>query len=382
MTYRSGARATLCAVIAGFTLLGCGDDGSNSDARPELDFSEFDLAIESFVTAKGLNGAGSIVVHKDWGIVHQKTYGGHAAERISLIASSSKILSAAVLVRLSEQGLLELDEPISTYLGAWGTHKTDVTVAQLLSNSSGLVGLADNPLYAKYACQYVPSGTLSDCAKAVYTADDAGDRVPPDTKFRYGGGPWQLAGGIAEVVSGKTWNELIQETYGPCGADTLGYTNHFAQAFASGGIAAALSYPTFFSGDPATLADSDNPNIEGGAFTTVLEYGKILLMHLRDGRCDSARVLSEAGVERMQQDRIAGYGATPNPRLSGYGFGWWVSRDEPGYVVDGGAYGAMPWLDGEREYGAFVVIEATSALGAELHAIAKPIADGVFDPAR
>jgi CubicO group peptidase (beta-lactamase class C family) len=382
MTHRCDARATLCAVVAGLTLLACSDDGAERNAPPDLDFTEFDLAIESFVTAKGLNGAGSIVVHKDWGIVHEQVYGSHAAGRISLIASSSKVLSAAVLVRLADQGLLNLDAPISTYLGAWGAHKTDVTVAQLLSNSSGLVGLADNPLYAPYLCQYVPSGTLVDCAKSVYTADDAADRAPPDTRFRYGGGPWQLAGGIAEVVSGKTWDELVAETYGPCGADTLGYTNHYAQAFGSGGLGAALSYPTFFSGDLSTLTDTDNPNIEGGAFTTVLEYGKILLMHLREGSCGAARVLSEGGVERMQQDRIAVYGETPNARLKGYGLGWWVSRDAPGYVVDAGAYGAFPWIDGAREYAAFVVIEASSTLGAELHAITKPIADTIFDGER
>ena len=75
--------------------------------------------------------------------------------------------------------------------------------------------------------------------------------MPPDTQFRYGGGQWQLAGGVAEMASGETWAELVEATYGPCDLDVLGYSNHYAMAFGDGGISGALSYPTFFMGDVA-----------------------------------------------------------------------------------------------------------------------------------
>jgi CubicO group peptidase (beta-lactamase class C family) len=39
--------------------------------------------------------------------------------------------------------------------------KAAITVAQLVSNSSGLPGLLDNPTYAPYLCQYLPNGTLT-----------------------------------------------------------------------------------------------------------------------------------------------------------------------------------------------------------------------------
>ncbi|HMJ12648.1 MAG TPA: serine hydrolase domain-containing protein [Polyangiaceae bacterium] len=375
----SAARG-FAGVLFALALGACGHD---ERLQGELDFSAFDAAVANFLSEKGLSGAGAVVVHRDRGIVHERAYGAHTQGRISLVASSSKILSAAVLVRLSEQGLLDLDAPISTYLGAWGTHKTDISVAQLLSNSSGLVGIADDPSYALYSCQHVPNGTLSDCAKRVYTAEDAADRLPPDTQWRYGGGAWQLAGGIAEVVSGKTWAELIEETYGPCSPETLGYTNQYERAFSSGGgLSTALSYPAFFSGDVATLPRTDNPNVEGGAYTTVLAYGKILLMHLRGGVCDELRVLSAEGVARMQEDRIAEHDLdTYNERLAGYGLGWWVSRKEPGYVVDAGAYGTVPWIDSARNYGAYLLLEASSTLGMELHVATKPILDEIFDAA-
>ncbi len=61
---------------------------------------------------------------------------------------------------------------------------------------------------------------------------------------------------------------------------------------------------------------TDNPNIEGGGYANVSDYGKLLLMHLRCGLCGEERVLSEDAVARMQEDRLAEYGGTS---LSGGG---------------------------------------------------------------
>jgi CubicO group peptidase (beta-lactamase class C family) len=288
-------------------------------------------------------------------------------------------------MRLVDQGLLDIDQPISTYLGEWGEYKTEITTAQLLSNSSGLVSLTDSAFYLPYLCQYLYTGTLKGCAQEIYTADDEADRIPPDTEFHYGGGQWQLAGGIAEVVSGKSWGELVDETYfQPCSIEHTGYTNQYAMTFGSGGdLASALSYPDFFQGDIANLPQTDNPNIEGGGYATAADYARVLLMHLRGGVCDGGRVLSQEAVARMQQDRILeAYGAsTPNANLQGYGLGWWIDRQHPGVFADGGAYGAAPWLDLSRNYGAIILLEANSALGRALFAATKPILDAIFDQA-
>ncbi|HEX7668284.1 MAG TPA: serine hydrolase domain-containing protein, partial [Polyangiaceae bacterium] len=337
----------------------------------------------------GLKGASGVVVHKDYGIVHTSGYGTYAADRLYLVASSSKIVSVGVLMRLADQGLIDLDGPISKHLGASDAGKADLEAAQLVSNSSGLVSLTDNPLYGPYICQYVDTGSLADCAKAIYTADDAVDKKPSDSSFHYGGGPWQLAGGVAEAASGKAWSDLIKETYvDPCGAGTLGYGNQFSQAFGGGGdgggLGAALSYPPFFKADRANLHPTKNPSIEGGLYTTAEDYGKVLLMHLRGGLCGKTRVLSEKAVARMQEDRIEEKygGTTGNTVLAGYGMGWWIDRTNAGVFADPGAYGAIPWLDLSRDYAAFLVIEAGADVGANLFATVKPTLDDVFDAAR
>jgi CubicO group peptidase (beta-lactamase class C family) len=291
-----------------------------------------------------------------------------------------------------DQGLLDIDQPIGNFLSTWGTGKSELEVAELVSNSSGLISLTDNPIYGPYLCQYIDTSALSDCAKTIYTTtDDAVDRKAPDTEFHYGGGQWQLAGGIAEAVSGKKWAELVTDTYvDGCGASSFGYGNQFTQAFSGGGgdgggggLGSALSYPPFFKADPANLHPTQNPSIEGGLYTTAEDYGKILLMHLRGGTCDGKRILSEKAVSRMQEDRIGKVysGTTGNAVLEGYGLGWWVDRVHPGVFADPGAYGAFPWLDLGRGYAAFLVIESNAAVGSELYLAVKPELDSVFDSA-
>lgn len=353
-----------------------------SCVTPEGRFAEFDRKVESFIRANGLSGATAVVVHRDRGVLHTRGYGAFDVGRISVLASSSKILSAGVLMRLSDQGLLDLDAPISDYLSANGQYKTNITVAQLLSNSSGLVGLADDLGYAPYLCQFLGTDMLPNCSKTIYQAADAASRVTPDTQFRYGGAQWQLAGGIAEAVSGKPWAQLVQETYvDPCGLDTLAFANHYADAFARGGLVGLLSYPTFFMANPATLSPTTNPNIEGGAYADVASYGQILLMHLRGGMCPNGRVLEADSVLRMQEDRIGTVygGSTPDPAFPGYGLGWWVSRDQPGVVFDPGAFGAVAWLDMGRGYGVMIILESNATIGAQLRQQVEPIAAAIID---
>ena len=327
------------------------------------DFSAVAPIVQAFVDEHGLEGAGLVVVDRDDGIVHEDYWGEFGPDRISLVASSSKMITAGVLLRLQDDGLLDIDAPVAA-VAPWGAGNPAVTPAQLVSNSSGLVGLFPDPGYTPYVCQFLPAGSLQDCARAIFTtpADDA-DIVAPDTQFRYGGAQWQVAGAVAEVASGKSWAQLIDEIYvQPCGLRTLAYNNHFTQ-FGP----AAFDYPTAFAGDPSTLQPTSNPNMEGGAYVTPGDYAALLLMHLRGGRCGDEQVLSPAAVDRLHADRIgaeydgnAGGGA-------GYGMGWWVDRAS-GRISDPGAYGSVPWLDLDDGYGAYLVIEADTATGALLAA--------------
>lgn len=364
-------------------LSACGGGGDSGPSARVYDFSAFEQEIQAFIDEEpAIDGVGAILVHRDEGVIYQRSFGTFTDDRIYLLASSSKMITAGVLMRLSDEGLLDLDEPVVDAVGDWGDQNPAITPAQLVSNSSGLVGLLQNPTYAPYLCQYVYTGTLQDCARIIFTTPADDDLVvPPDTEFRYGGGQWQVAGALAEIVSGKSWAELVAETYTePCGLETLGYNNHYVQFIGEG--VSPFNYPPSFDGDLSRLLPTENPNMEGGAYASIGDYGKLLLMHLRGGRCGDRRVLSEASIRRMREDRIVAYGGVTPNIFEGYGLGWWIDRDNPSFAVDPGAFGAFPWIDEERDYAGFLVIEATSALGAQLFGRTIPLVTEAIDAAK
>lgn len=340
--------------------------------------------IDSFVNVEDLNGATLIVVDAD-GELFEHSIGQIDPGRISLIASASKQITAGVLLHLEDQGLLDLDAPVADSV-EWGDAHPAINVTHLLSNSSGLPGLVDDPTFAPYFCQYLAVGTLQDCAEQIFTTDEDDELVEaPDTRFRYGGGQWQVAGAVAEAVSGKPWAELIEEIYvDPCGLDVLGYNNHYAQLFSDDG---PFSYPVDFDGDPQNLAPTDNPNMEGGAYITPRDYARLLQMHLSDGRCGDIQVISPEALDRMRTDRVGPmYGGTDirggaelTTGLEGYGLGWWVDGSNPAYVENAGAFGAVPWLDLDRGYGAYLALESTARRGRTLAAQLRPLVNELVD---
>jgi len=335
-------------------------DGDDTEAEG---FAAISPIVSAYVDSQGLNGAGIAIVHRDHGIMHEEYWGEFGPDHVSLIASSSKMIAAGVLLRLHEDGALDLDAPVSDVVD-WGSGNPGVTPAQLISNSSGLVGLLPNPGYSPYLCQWNHEGSLAECAETIFTtADDDRDIAAPDTEFRYGGAQWQVAGAVAEAASGKTWAELIDEIYiEPCELGTLGFTS--PTAFGRGDF----SYPSGFDGDLSVLPESANPNIEGGGYVTVPDYAALLLMHLRAGRCGDNQVLSPESLARAHGDRIAEvYDGEAWSADNGYGMGWWISRVSD-RITDGGAFGSQVWLDLDDGYGVYLVIEATSQKGQALSA--------------
>src|SRR5262245_55234186 len=90
------------------------------------DFSAIDPIVKGFVEQHGLNGAGLIVVDRNDGIVDEQYWGDFGPDRISLIASSSKMITAGVLLRLQDEGLLDIDAPVAA-VAPWGSAHPTIT---------------------------------------------------------------------------------------------------------------------------------------------------------------------------------------------------------------------------------------------------------------
>ena len=346
-------------------------------------FDQVSQTIKSFVDQNQLNGAGFIVVDRDRGVIYHNHWGEFSPDRISLIASTSKVISAGVLVHLHDEGILDLEAPIGEIIDYAG-QLSSITPIQLLSGSSGIPGLQpDDPLYI---CMFLPSSSLQKCAaEALSIAASDPRTVAPDTEFRYGGIQLQVAGAVAEVASGKRWGDLIDEIYvQPCEMRSLGYTNPWIPLQALTG-----DYPNW-SGDLSLLPPTNNPHIGGGGYIATGDYGKLLSMHLKNGKCGRYQVLSQKSVELMQQNRSGEvYGSS-----TGYGLGWWTqSRNRYGEsssqqtqstfrLTDPGLYGSTAWLQPNDAFGAYLVVESTGSVGQRLANLLYPIVESAVKDLR
>ena len=144
--------------------------------RAPYDFSAIGPIVDAFVAEQGLNGAGLIVVDREDGVVHEEYWGEFDADRISLIASSSKMISATVLMRLDDDGLLDVDAPVADVV-EWGAGNPTVTPAQLISNSSGLIGLQDGFRATSPIC--VSSSPPARCRTAPSRSSPPPTTTPP-----------------------------------------------------------------------------------------------------------------------------------------------------------------------------------------------------------
>jgi CubicO group peptidase (beta-lactamase class C family) len=344
-------------LVASFCLfLGACSDSSDSRPRsteplPQYDFSAVDQRFQEFLDESDTyDGISVILVDKNQGVVHEKAFGDHTVDIVVLLASTSKSATASLLVALDENNAIEfdIDAPISDYLPWQGVYG-DSTTTQLLSNTSGIPGVAGRGDYGVHECQYDPDAVFEDCARLIYSNELPGTQ-PAGTAFSYGGSQWHLSGAVAEQVTNSEWGQAF-DTYiaQPCDLEVFKFGNMVEQS----------KYA--WTGHPDSLAGLGNPQTGGGAISNMQDMAKLLLMQLRDGMCGDNRVMSSDGVLFMQVDRTSEISAVS------YGLGWWMTpRDwmtpedkESTYLLrDTGKYGSIAWLDTKRMIGGFVPIDA------------------------
>jgi CubicO group peptidase (beta-lactamase class C family) len=127
-------------------------------------------------------------------------------------ASASKIFAGVVLMRLVEQGLVGLDDPISRYFDGAPESWNGITVRQLASHMSGLPDGLNLPSTA----------TAADMAREAMTRDLA---YAPGSTSRYGITDFVVMTAIMEKVSGLSYPELVaREVVEPLGLRHTGFS--------------------------------------------------------------------------------------------------------------------------------------------------------------
>ena len=158
---------------------------------------------------------GSVLVAEGGDVIFSKGYGfanldyeiPNSEETVHRIGSITKQFTAAIIMQLVEKGKIKLDAKMTTYLNNYRKDTGDkVTIHHLLTHTSGI------PSYTGYP------GFWSDSSKNPYTTDQlinkfcSGDlEFEPGSEFRYNNSGYVLLAKIIEEVTGKSYEENMQE---------------------------------------------------------------------------------------------------------------------------------------------------------------------------
>lgn len=315
------------------------------------DFSKVDQLILDSLPALG----DSVVVMIKQGdslIYHNRKGNLDSTSKIG-IASASKWISGAVILRLAERNLLKLDDSLGKYLPDFTTHgKGHITIRQCFAMTSGLYGGRNfeiNPLM-----------TLQRSVDSIAVSTPLA--FPAGTQFAYSGGGMQAVGRIAEIVTGKTWFQVAQEeVLNPSGMTATTY-DYFGPL---------------------------NPAIAGGVQSSAREYLRFLEMVMSGGLYAERRVLSTASLQEMFRDQTMGVpvhfspwpgnpASYPDGKVPGYGFGCWAmsTNSQTGMedeISSPGAFGAFPWADRCRNLYGIVLVH--TAEGRRAHQVSLQMID-------
>ncbi|WP_245583658.1 serine hydrolase [Salinimicrobium xinjiangense] len=139
------------------------------------------------------------------------------------IGSITKQFTAVLILQLVEEGKLELDKPISKYLPEYnGPAANVVTIHHLLNHSSGIPSYTSFPAFFQEQSRdpFTP-------VEFVKTFADSTLQFSPGEKFSYNNSGYFLLGHIIEEVTGKSYEQVLQERIlDPLDMKDTGYDHH------------------------------------------------------------------------------------------------------------------------------------------------------------
>jgi CubicO group peptidase (beta-lactamase class C family) len=300
--------------------------------RAQYNFSSLDsLLRRNSAALSGKGGGWTTILMKDGKTLYSQSVGDFNPDKPVPIASASKWYAGVLMMRLVDEGKLSLNDKVSTYIPSFKTpEKGAITLGQCFALTSGFPGSSE-----------MLDEFMADSRRQTYAAMvDEIAQTPlvaiPGEQMNYGGLAMQVAGRVAEIATGKSWNTLFEEKV----AKPLGLQRTWFLGKATGGV----------------------PRIAGGVVSTANDYLKLLQMLAQKGMYGGQRILSEKAVAVLLADQTgkASIGHSPftkykkninttvHPR---YGIGNWVIRiDHVDINTSPGAFGFTPWIDHRHGY--------------------------------
>ena len=241
------------------------------------------------------------------------------------IASQTKMFTSICLMQLVEQGLVDLDVPVSTYLPGFspenpfrdepeGNFGPEVTLRKLLSHTAGLIR---EPASGHYLDDSFPplAKTVDEVGRSTLKID------PSVGVFSYSNAGLGVVGRVVEKVSGQAFADyLTSHVLAPLGMHDSAIHSNLAIL---SNLAPAYMW-TLDSDTPAPVFDLGGIPA-GNIYATLPDMDLFMTMLLRGGFTnDGADIVSPSSLSQMWQ--VVGKRPTGHAGLKGYGLGFGVSQ--------------------------------------------------------
>ena len=217
------------------------------------------------------------------------------AHTVFPIASISKTFAATAMMRLVEQGKVDLRAPVRKYIPEFRVRDSivsrDVTVWHLLTHLGGWEGQVSGP----------DRGTET-LKNFLTTIPDLMQVAPPGAAWSYNNAGFSIGGRVIESVTGNPINRSIRDlVFTPLGLEHAGTTagEFIVQRFAAGHVT-RNGVPTLQR--PFTPSASVTAGGVGLCITDLMTYAKF---HMGDGMVNGAPVLTRETLRAMQTAQAA-----------------------------------------------------------------------------
>ena len=207
-------------VWAGVAFVGTIEGWFHKPIAKQNSSQSFLTAIETEIDRQFV-GNFAMATFKDGTVEYEKFHSaGKPVDRNTVfqVSSLSKWISAFGIMKLVEDGKLDLDTPVSKYLTRWELppsefNNEEVTVRRLLSHTAGLTdGLGYSGFETGTLVQSVEQSLTkaSDADEGVSGVVSVG--IKPGSEFKYSGGGYTLLQLLVEEVSDQSFASYMKES--------------------------------------------------------------------------------------------------------------------------------------------------------------------------
>ena len=327
-------------------------NAASQGAGPEssINFGSLDRVAEAELNATSTPGAAIAVVVRDrvvfargFGVASVETKAPVSPDMLFRIGSTTKMLTAVAVLGLAEEGKINLQSPVGTYLKDLHPSLARLTADQLLTHTAGIRDEA------------ILNGPHDDAALGanIRTLNASNLFAEPGTVYSYANPGYWILGYLAEVVDGKPYAEvMLDRVFRALGMNrtTLRPTMAMTFPLAQGHDNASTGAPIVIRPAPDNAANWP----AGSVFSSVLDMSRFVIAFMNGGVLDGKTTLPPSIVASLATPRV------PEPSSDGsrYAYGLSVvSRDGLLMLEHSGSragYGSLIRIIPERRLGIIV----------------------------